>query len=251
MKLSLKIFTLLSIVVALIFSSILLLSPGSKVNAKIDSKRFQVLSKTVDPAKQNIKLFWKNDKNKNYGNFQSLKTKIENEGQQLIFATNGGIYDKNHRPKGLYIENGIVLSKIDRKEEGYGNFYLNPNGIFYITHSEKAFIKTTKNIKDYNNVKYATQSGPMLVIDGNIHPKFAKGSKHTNIRNGVGILPNGNIIFAMSKEKVNLFDFASYFKEQGCDNALYLDGFVSKTFLPSKNWTQMDGNFGVIIGITQ
>ena len=243
--------TLISIVVTLIFISIILLSSKNEANEKIKLESFQVLSNTVDPTKQKIKLFWKNDKNKNYGNFQSLKTKIEDNGQQLIFATNGGMYDKNHKPKGLYIENGIVLSPIDRKDEGYGNFYLNPNGIFYIKNSGKPFIKTTKNIKDYKNIKYATQSGPMLIIGGNIHPQFTKGSKHTNIRNGVGILPNGNVLFAMSKEKINLYDFASYFKESGCENALYLDGFVSKTYLPSKEWKEMDGNFGVIIGISQ
>ena len=159
------------------------------------------------------------------------------------------MYDENYKPKGLYIENGIVLSPIDRKDKGYGNFYLSPNGIFYIKNSGKAFVKETTSVKDYKNIKYATQSGPMLVIEGNIHPKFTKGSKHTNIRNGVGILPNGNVLFAMSKEKINLYDFALYFKKNGCKNALYLDGFVSKTYLPSKKWKEMDGNFGVIIGV--
>jgi uncharacterized protein YigE (DUF2233 family) len=74
-----------------------------------------------------------------------------------------------------------------------------------------------------------------------------KASKNTHIRNGVGILPSGNILFAMSKERINFYNFASFFKSKGCKNALYLDGFVSRTYLPEKGWEQEDGAFGIII----
>jgi len=84
-----------------------------------------------------------------------------------------------------------------------------------------------------------------------MHPKFNMGSTNVNIRNGVGVLPDGSLLFAMSKEKINFYDFALYFKQNGCENALYLDGFVSKTYLPSQGWEQLDGNFGVIIGETE
>ena len=90
----------------------------------------------------------------------------------------------------------------------------------------------------------------MLVIDNRIHPVFVKESKHLHIRNGVGILPDGNILFAMSKDLITLYDFAEFFKNSGCKNALYLDGFVSRTYLPEKKWEQLDGNFGVIIAET-
>ena len=100
--------------------TIMLLSSKNVANENVTSERFQMLSNIVDPTKQDIKLFWKNSKNKNYGNFQSLKRKIEDDGKKLVFATNGGMYDENYKPKGLYIENGIVLSPIDRKDKGYG-----------------------------------------------------------------------------------------------------------------------------------
>ena len=90
----------------------------------------------------------------------------------------------------------------------------------------------------------------MLVIDGQIHATFKQGSTNLNTRNGVGILPNKKVIFAMSKKEMSLYDFADYFKKLGCNNALYLDGFVSRTYLPEKNWVQNDGNFGVIVGVT-
>jgi uncharacterized protein YigE (DUF2233 family) len=109
----------------------------------------------------------------------------------------------------------------------------------------------TENFLSNEKIKYATQSGPMLVIDGEIHTAFKKNSTNLNIRNGVGILPNNQIIFAISKKEINFYDFAEYFKKLGCKNALYLDGFVSRTYLPEKNWKQFDGNFGVIIGVTE
>jgi len=88
----------------------------------------------------------------------------------------------------------------------------------------------------------------MLLIDGIYHQKLIKGSTNLHIRNGVGILPNGAVMFAMSKEKVNFYDLATLFKQNGCRNALYLDGFVSQTYLPSSDWVQLQGRFGVIIG---
>ncbi len=91
----------------------------------------------------------------------------------------------------------------------------------------------------------------MLLIKGAYHQKLKKGSSNLLIRNGVGILPNGNVLFAMSKEKVNFYDLATLFKQKGCKNALYLDGFVSRTYLPSSDWEQLDGNFGVMIGETE
>jgi uncharacterized protein YigE (DUF2233 family) len=87
----------------------------------------------------------------------------------------------------------------------------------------------------------------MLVIDGKIHPEFKRGSSNVNIRNGVGVLANGQVIFVMSKKPINLYDFASFFLKAGCINALYLDGFVSRTYLPTQKWEQTEGDFGVII----
>lgn len=210
-----------------------------------------ILSYRVNPYRQEIKFYWKNADGKNYTNFQNLKSKLEKEKKELIFATNGGMYDKSSSPQGLYIENGIIYTPIDTIVNGHGNFYLYPNGIFFLTMEGKPAISTTESFVNNGSIKYATQSGPMLLIEGKIHSKFKKSSKNIYIRSGVGILPDGNILFAMSKEKINLYDFASYFRQSGCKNALYLDGYVSRTYLPSKNWNQLDGNFGVIIGVTK
>ncbi|UOB16761.1 phosphodiester glycosidase family protein [Abyssalbus ytuae] len=228
----------------------ILLSGAFLFNFGISFLRFQdedILSYTVDLSKQNLKFFWKDGDGDIYKSFDKLKKDIETNGKTLVFAMNGGMYTKHNNPQGLYIENGKILSPLDTIQKGYGNFYLQPNGVFYILKNSQAFVRSTTDFKLSENINYATQSGPMLLIGGKIHPVFKKGSDNLNIRNGVGILPDGRILFAMSEKEINLYDFASYFKRKGCENALYLDGFVSKTYLPEKNWKQLGGHFGVII----
>ncbi|MBI1286193.1 MAG: hypothetical protein GC178_01300 [Flavobacteriales bacterium] len=212
----------------------------------VPSQETKIVSHEVDPKKGSLSLVWKDGNNHVYGNFGTLITELEHNGQDLVFAMNGGMYMADQTPLGLYIENGNTLRNVNKVQEAHGNFYLQPNGIFYITKDNKAVVCTTPKF-DVSNVKYATQSGPMLVIDGKIHPKFTEVSSNVHIRNGVGILPNGNVLFAISTEKVNLFDFATFFQSKGCKNALYLDGFVSRMYLPEKGWNGLDGNFGVII----
>ena len=204
----------------------------------------------VDTKKQDIKLYWKDDKQANFKSILNLKTWLIGKHQKLLFAMNGGMYKQDNSPQGLFIENHKAITPLDTSN-GNGNFYLKPNGVFYITTKNIPGICTTTNFNDNGQIKYATQSGPMLVIDGQIHSAFKEGSTNFNIRNGVGILPGNKILFAMSKEEINFYDFAIFFKSVGCKNALYLDGLVSRTYLPEKKWTQTDGNFGVIIGVTK
>ncbi|SHG87097.1 phosphodiester glycosidase family protein [Pedobacter caeni] len=203
----------------------------------------------VDGKKQDIKFYWKNEKQENFKSIRNLKNWLDQKHKKLLFAMNAGMYKQDNSPQGLFIENQKQITPLDTTT-GNGNFYLKPNGVFYITVDNLPTICTTTNFIDNRKVKYATQSGPMLVIDGQIHSAFKKGSANLNIRNGVGILPDNKIIFAMSKREINFYDFADYFKKMGCKNALYLDGLVSRTYLPEQNWIQTDGNFGVIIGIT-
>lgn len=220
-----------------------------KNEQEISDSRF--VTHVVDLKKQTLKFYSKNDQGVNFGNYHNLKKDLKKKNQNLVFAMNGGMYLKDGSPQGLYIEKGIIKTKMDTVKHAYGNFYLQPNGIFYITKDDKAVVCKTPDFKASSSITYATQSGPMLVVQGHIHQAFVKGSKNLHVRNGVGILPNGKILFAMSKNLINLYDFAEFFKTQGCKNALYLDGFVSRTYLPKKKWEQLDGNFGVIIAETE
>jgi uncharacterized protein YigE (DUF2233 family) len=132
---------------------------------------------------------------------------------------------------------------------GNGNFFIQPNGVFYVDALEKPGICLARDIHKVQNIKHATQSGPMLVINRKINPYFSDTSSYFNIRNGVGITKYGKLIFAMSRKPVTLYEFALYFKQQRCINALYFDGSISKTYAPRSRWTQLNGNFGVMIGI--
>ena len=202
---------------------------------------------TVNPKEKKLKFHWKSNDGAIYGSIKNLKDDFESSGLALKFAVNGGMYMKDQSPQGVFIQNGKILSPIAKTTSGYGNFYLQPNGVFGLTTDYKAFITKTTDFKIDSSIAYATQSGPMLLIHGAYHTKLKKGSKNLHIRNGVGILPDGNVLFAMSKEKTNFYDLATFFKQNGCLNALYLDGFVSRTYLPSKNSNELGGNFGVII----
>jgi uncharacterized protein YigE (DUF2233 family) len=207
----------------------------------------RILSYTVDARYQTLQFFWKDDKGHILNNFPNLKNYLHQQHKQLVFAMNGGMFKEDYSPLGLYIDSGKLLNPIN-KANGYGNFYLKPNGVFYITKSGIAGITSTDKFVN-KGIRYATQSGPMLIVDGAIHPLFTKASKNVNIRNGVGILPDGKILFAISKQEINLYDFAKYFRDAGCKNALYLDGFVSRIYLPGKNRVDMDGRFGVMIAV--
>lgn len=234
----------LLVIIALISIGFLALSK----NEIIEEEQF--ISYIVNPRTQNIAFYWKNEKGENFKNAANLISWLKSKNKQLLFSTNGGMYKKDHAPQGLFIENHNVKTEIDTSN-GNGNFYLKPNGIFYISTNNIPNICKTEDFINNGQIKYATQSGPMLVIDGKIHAAFKENSTNLNIRNGVGILPNNQIVFAISKKEINFYDFADYFKKLGCKNALYLDGFVSRTYLPEKNWKQLDGDFGVIIGVSE
>ncbi|MFY7731366.1 MAG: phosphodiester glycosidase family protein [Flavobacterium sp.] len=208
------------------------------------------ISYTTNPKTENIILYYKDNSGKRIGTLGNLKTHISKEGKKMLFGMNGGMFQEDFSPVGLYIENGKTIRELNKRTAG-GNFYMKPNGVFYITKNGKATVCKTEDFHPSPTVQYATQSGPMLVINGTVHPDFKEGSANVNIRNGVGILPDGNVLFAMSKTEVNFYDFARFFKDKGCKNALYLDGFVSRAYVRSQNWQQIDGNFGVMIGVSE
>ncbi len=216
--------------------------------AKKETADGRFISYIIDVRKQDIKLYWKDDKNQAFRSIQNLKNWLNAKDQKLLFATNGGMYKVDNSPLGLYIQDRKLITPLNKRTAS-GNFYWKPNGILYLDIDNNAGVCKTEDFVTNGRIKYATQSGPMLVFDGNIHPEFKKGSSNLNIRNGVGLLPNNELVLVMSKHEVNLYDFAKYFKELGCKNALSFDGFVCRTYLPEKNWVQTDGNFGVIIAV--
>lgn len=226
------------------FSFILLLSCSDPKPAEL------VITHTLDPKTETLQFFWKNDSNDHIRSIARLRQFLKRKKQSLLFATNGGMYQDNGDPVGLFIQNKKVLAPLNTAT-GIGNFYLEPSGVFYTTGNKTAAICSTKDFRFDSSIANATQSGPMLVHDGKIHPAFHRDSKNKTIRNGVGILADGKIVFAITTEPMNFYDFAAYLKSIGCRNALFLDGTVSKMYFPAKDLEPEDGDFGVILGITK
>ncbi len=213
------------------------------------------ISYEAKPDSGQIRMYWKDDNGNVLGSIENLKNYAQQQGYQLLYACNGGMYMQNQAPLGYYIEQGKTLQKINTKT-GSGNFYLKPKGIFFVDENNLPGIKSIETALDrallqQQKIQYLTQSGPMLVHNNNINVLFKKESTNINVRNGVGILPNGNAYFAMSTYPVNFYSFAKHFKDKGCTEALYFDGFVSRSYCPLQNYSQLGGNFGVMVAVVK
>lgn len=178
-----------------------------------------------------LTLHWKNSEGVPYRTFDELLEDLQISGKRVSFMVNAGIFEPGGIPTGLHIQGGKELRPLNLAE-GRGNFYLKPNGVFYVG-DDGAHIVTSENYASIApNPRFAVQSGPMLLIDGRAHPKFNAPSKSRLHRNGVGILPDGRVIFIMtdltSGTRTNLFQFAMMFQKYGCKDALFLDGDLSK-----------------------
>lgn len=232
-------------------TKVLLFAPVLGLAAIPSIHEDRIAMRVVDPNKESITFHWKNDSDNVMGNIAALDRALQRQGKALRFAMNGGMYTRSQGPVGLYVEEGRMIHPIDRRTEGKDNFHMQPNGVFGLYADGSAFVRTTGDMAHMRDVQYATQSGPMLVINGVANKHFTPGSKNLNIRNAVGVLPDGRVVFAISKEPVNFHDFAGWFIEKGCDQALYLDGFVSKAFIPEEGLDQRDGSLGVLIAVTE
>ena len=179
---------------------------------------------------------------------------IDMEAKPLMI-TNGGMFDPDYSPHGLLVCNHKVYKKLDTRTAKNANFYLQPNGVFLIEGGKYAVLPTKVFQEKYPDLNekspdFATQSGPMLVIDDSINNAFTKGSLNTNIRSGVGIMPNGNPVFIICTG-INFYDFAALFKNKfGCRSALFLDGAISEMFVGLPQQQKLgDYSFGPMIAV--
>lgn len=157
----------------------------------------------------------------------ALGTHLGPRAAGLRFAMNAGMYDRHGRPIGLYVEDGQQRRAINRRD-GPGNFHLQPNGVFTVTVDGRVAVVASADYRPTADIRWATQSGPMLVIDGALHPRFSPDGQSLNIRNGVGAADADTAWFAISEEPVSFGRFARLFRDRlGCANALFLDGTVS------------------------
>ena len=185
-----------------------------------------------DPAQDKLEVFNLDQNDEPFRYFQSLARELAVEGKRLTFAMNAGMFDDNQRPIGLYVEDGKQIKKLNRRNGG-GNFHLKPNGVFWIAGAKAGVMETEAYAKSDIKPGFASQSGPMLVINGKIHPKFSETGVSRKLRNGVGVDAAGRVTFVISENAVTFWEFAKLFRDHlNARNALFFDGSVSSLYAP-------------------
>lgn len=204
---------------------------------------------SFDVREADLRVFWGDSSGRPYTSFSALADDLSGRGMTLQFAMNGGMYSDDLSPVGLYIENGEQIHAANTND-GPGNFHMKPNGVFYVGDGEAGVLETEKFLSLRPNAKFATQSGPMLVIDGAIHPRFLPDSDSLKRRNGVGVSSATMVHFAISENQVSFDQFARFFRDRlGCDNALFLDGSISGLYVPDLGRNDSWFDYGPIIGV--
>ncbi len=188
-----------------------------------DGSRFTV----CDPGKGRIELVAAARGEPVVRHFAELEARLGRRAAQVSFAMNAGMYGEDGRPIGLAIVEGRQVRAINRRRGG-GNFHLMPNGVFQVRNDGRAEVVATADWRPAADIRLATQSGPMLVIGGKLHPAFEHDGSSRHVRNGVGIAPDGRARFVISEGPVSLGKFARFFRDAlKCRNALFFDGAVS------------------------
>ncbi|MEH6725947.1 MAG: phosphodiester glycosidase family protein [Hyphomicrobiales bacterium] len=207
---------------------------------------------TFDTERHTLKLFHSDPEGTVYRHFDGLAETLQRHGQSLVFAMNAGMYHSNRDAVGLFIEEGIERSKINRNA-GPGNFHLLPNGIFYLQGNRAGVAATETYLASGVQPDFATQSGPMLVIDGKLHPRFIRDGTSRKIRNGVGVSNDGQTVtFALSEERVNFHDFGRLFRDHlNIDNALFRDGSISRIYVRDLQRNDPGRAMGPIVGVVE
>lgn len=211
-----------------------------------------------DLATDDLQMFWQGPDDRPYATFDALADDLADKGKILLFGMNGGMYGDDLAPIGLYVEGSEELHPVNTTsstERPEPNFYKKPNGVFYVQDGRAAVLSTQDFLKAKPRATFATQSGPMLVIDGELHPAFIPGSDSLKERNGVCAPTPTTVTVAITEGSVNFHDFGRFFRDQlGCDNALFLDGGSAPGIYSTelgRNDPPGHGGYGPIIAVIE
>jgi uncharacterized protein YigE (DUF2233 family) len=206
-----------------------------------EGSRFTV----CDPHGGRLQLFAASPSQEPLRSFSAIAQEVD--ADSVAFAMNAGMFDEKGRPIGLAIVDRFTIHPINLRN-GPGNFHLQPNGVFMVARgSPSVTVSAPLPLERTPTIDLATQSGPMLVIDGKLHPKLEPDGKSRYIRNGVGVR-NGNALFVISQDPVSLGKFARFFRDGlKTPNALYFDGSVSSLWDPADGRQDSHSLLGPII----
>lgn len=186
----------------------------------------------VDLRRHKLDIFWRDRSGQPYGSLSGLTRELQASGQRPLFTMNAGMYHAELDPVGLYVEKGRQYVKASTTS-GPGNFHLKPNGVFFVADGKAGVMETGQYLRRNLKPELATQSGPMLVINNRLHPRFPSEGVSRKVRNGVGVRDADTVLFVLSEGPVTFTDFAKFFRDRlGTPNALFLDGSVSSLSAP-------------------
>ncbi len=200
-------------------------------------------------AADGIELFLRDAQGAPLGQFDRVREALERRHRKLVFAMNAGMYHEDRSPVGLYIENGRQLKKLSTTD-GSGNFSMKPNGVFFIDGAKAGVLETKEFARRRLKPQFATQSGPMLVINGRLHPRFLADATSRNRRNGVGVAGK-RVFFALAETPVTFHQFARVFRDVlKTPNALYLDGSISRLYAADIGRNDIGFTMGPIVAVS-
>lgn len=206
-------------------------SPTKAADAESSFEREGVRFRAYVCKPEKIRLLWKDDHGKILGDLAAARDSLGRSGQKAAMLVNGGIFEPGGIPSGLLVAGGKQLNALNLRT-GRGNFYLQPNGVFAIVDGKARVMESTAYDKARLSPSEAVQSGPLLLQAGQVHPAFRADSANRLHRHGVGVRHDGQVLFLITDPHAgalcNLHSFALAFREQGCQDALFLDGDISQ-----------------------
>jgi uncharacterized protein YigE (DUF2233 family) len=206
---------------------------------------------SFDPGEADLRLFLNDGDGRPWGQFGRLDAELRTSGRRLDIAMNGGMYHPDRSPVGHYVEDGEELAPLVTGP-GPGNFGLVPNGVLCLRPGAAEVIETARYAETRPDCRHASQSGPMLVIDGRLHPRFLRDSTSRHVRNGVGVDASGIVHMAISDRPVTFHAFARLFRDVlETPQALYLDGSVSRLWVPAIGRHDVGRPLGPILGLVR
>jgi uncharacterized protein YigE (DUF2233 family) len=218
-------------------------------SAQVDGKT--ALACRVDVHREDLRLFLNDAAGNPLQTFAALERSLAPQGLHVTFAMNAGMFQPNYSPVGLFIADGKQFKRLNTAD-GTDNFTLKPNGVFFLGTNGAGVIESSQFPAIAQSVSLATQSGPLLVQAGAIHPRLSATSVSRLIRNGVGVDNAGIAVFAITEDAMNLHEFARLFRDVlHCPNALYFDGNVSSVYLPARQLNVQRSSLGPMIAVVE
>lgn len=179
-------------------------------------------------AGMRIDLHWRDGAGQAFGSLGAVERELAGQGRTPLVTMNAGMYEPDLSPAGLFVAGGKVQAPVNTRAGG-GNFYMKPNGIFLMSGDRAAIVETRAFARSKQRPELATQSGPLMLSAGRIHPRFEADGASRKIRNGVGVRKDGTVVLAISRQGISFGQFARLFRDAlRCPDALYLDGSVSQ-----------------------